>query len=350
MYDFRTDSTGDEVGYQEARFADLLNAYRVENGLSAARFSVELSAAGNRHAQDAELNGYNGHAFSDGTDSGDFYNAEFLAPYGYDAYHGSAFWGAWENALTWVTSSSLSAERALSLWQASAPHNAAMLDPVVTEFGIGMTASKAFLVFGTGVTTTFSGPVTTAGTSSAETIAGTSYADQVTAAAGDDMVTGAAGTDVLYGNAGDDVLYGNTDADTVYGGQDADRLFGGQGADVLYGNLGDDVLYGNLAVDVMYGGQGSDTLYGGQGDDILYGNAGDDLLLGNLGADRYEFGGGGADTIQGFDGAGGDRLALDALGYTIGADASGTAVISFTGGSVTLVGVAAGDVEAGWFV
>ena len=192
-YDYRTDTTGDGISLTEARFVDLLNAYRVANGVAEVRFSSRLSAAGNRHAQDAEVNGYNGHDFSDGTSSGDFYKREFLVPDGYGIYQESAYWGAWENALTWNTSSSLTADRALELWQASAPHNAAMLDTVVTEVGIGMTSSKAFLVFGGGVTGAFSGPAVEVGTSSGETILGSSYGDQVTADAGNDVVSGAAG-------------------------------------------------------------------------------------------------------------------------------------------------------------
>src|SRR3546814_5390510 len=98
-----------------------------------------------------------------------------------------------------------------------------MLDSVVTEFGIGITDTKAFLVFGTGSTSIFTGPVVTVGTASAETIRGVSFSDQVTSGDGSDVVSGAAGADVLYGNVGDDVLYGNQGADTIFGGKDADR-------------------------------------------------------------------------------------------------------------------------------
>lgn len=351
MYNFRTDSAGDEVSVEEARFAELFTTYRATNGLSAVRFSVELSAAGNRHAQDAEAYGYSAHLFSDGTSASDFYTNEFLVPYGYGTIHGSTLWGAWENALTWVTSSSLSAESALALWDSSPGHKAAMLDPVVTEFGIGMTASKAFLVFGNGGTTPFTGPVVTLGTASAETIRGVSYSDQVTGGDGSDVVSGAAGADMLYGNLGDDVLYGNQGADTIFGGKDADRIFGGQDADQVYGNLADDVLYGNLADDYIHGGAGNDTIFGGQDSDTMIGGVGDDLLFGNLGGDRFEFAGGGNDTIGGFDGAAGDRLALNSLGgYSVGADVSGNALISFSSGSVTLIGVDPASLQADWIV
>lgn len=351
MYDFRTDGTGDEVSVEEARFAELFNAYREANGLSAARFSSELSAAGNRHAQDAEQNGYNGHSFSDGTDSGDFYNREFLTPYGYGAYQGTSYWGAWENALNRIGMDPLTADAALAAWDGSPSHKSNMLDSVVTEFGIGMTDFKAFLVFGTGSTTTFTGPVVTVGTASAETIRGVSYSDQVTSGDGSDVVSGAAGADVLYGNVGDDVLYGNQGADTIFGGKDADRIFGGQDADQVYGNLADDVLYGNFAGDYIHGGAGNDTIFGGQDSDTIIGGVGDDLLFGNLGGDRFEFAGGGNDTIGGFDGAAGDLLALNSLGgYSVGADVSGNALISFSSGSVTLTGVDPASLQADWIV
>lgn len=352
MYNFRTDGTGDEVSVEEARFSELLDAYRVANGLSAVRFSTELSAAGNRHAQDAEAHGYSGHDFSDGTEASDFYTNEFLQPYGYGAYHGTSYWGAWENALNGGTGlGDMTAGRALAAWDGSPGHKAAMLDPVVTEIGIGITATKAFLVFGTGTTTTFTGPVVTVGTASAETIRGVSYSDQVTSGDGSDVVSGAAGADVLYGNVGDDVLYGNQGADTIFGGKDADTIFGGQEADQVYGNLADDVLYGNADDDYIHGGAGNDTIFGGQDSDTIIGGVGDDLLFGNLGGDRFEFAGGGNDTIGGFDGAAGDRLALNSLGgYSVGADVSGNALISFSSGSVTLTGVDPASLQADWIV
>lgn len=350
-YNYRTDTIGDEVGYQEARFADLLNAYREANGLAAARFSGRLSAAGNRHAQDAEVNGYTAHDFSDGTRASHFYTHEFLSSEGYGVYHGTNYWGAWENALSSGSAlGDVTADRAFVAWQSSAGHNAAMLDPVVTEFGIGITATKAFLVFGAGTTVAFAGSIVQAGTSAAEALGGTSFSDHVVAAAGNDVVSGAGGSDVVYGNTGADVLYGNVGADKLFGGQDADTVFGGRDDDVVYGNLAIDVVYGNLGADILYGGQGDDVLYGGQGDDTLRGNVGNDRMLGNLGADRFEFSGGGNDTISGFDGGAGDRLALRELGYTTSSDAAGDAVVTFAGGSVTLLGVAPGTLQDGWFV
>jgi hypothetical protein len=61
-YNFRTDTTGDGVSLGKARFVDLLNDYRTSNGVAEVRFSTRLGAPGNRHAQDAEANGYNGNA------------------------------------------------------------------------------------------------------------------------------------------------------------------------------------------------------------------------------------------------------------------------------------------------
>src|SRR3546814_17079664 len=100
-----------------------------------------------------------------------------------------------------------------------------MLDSVVTEFGIGITDTKAFLVFGTGSTSIFTGPVVTGGTASAETSRGVSFSDQVTSGDGSDVVSGPAGAGVLYGNVGDDVLAGIHGADTNLRDKDAEKHF-----------------------------------------------------------------------------------------------------------------------------
>ncbi|HEY0834641.1 MAG TPA: calcium-binding protein [Azospirillum sp.] len=176
--------------------------------------------------------------------------------------------------------------------------------------------------------------------------------DTLFAGEGDDSVMGGLGNDVLYGNQGADVVYGNIGADTIFGGQDADTLFGGQDADALYGNMADDVLYGNLGADTLFGGQGDDTLFGGQGDDVIAGNLGNDVLAGNLGADTFVFApGGGADVVSDFQADQGDRLQLAAgMSRTVGAGAGG-AVVSFgNGDQVTLAGIDAQNVQAGWFV
>ncbi len=181
--------------------------------------------------------------------------------------------------------------------------------------------------------------------------------------AGDDTLYGGGGNDTIGSADGADRLFGDAGADVALGGTGNDTLWGGTDTDVVYGNQDADVLYGNQAADTLYGGQGNDVLYGGQDANLLHGNLGDDTLVGGLGADRFAVAaGGGADVIADFDGVGGDSLQLEA-------NANGTAIDSFDdlqavasgggggvvlalggGNTVTLSGVAIGDLRAEWFV
>ena len=200
------------------------------------------------------------------------------------------------------------------------------------------------------------------GTDGADTQQGTSSHDTMTAGLGNDYAQGLDGDDVLSGNLGDDTLFGNAGNDTLFGGQGNDSLYGGQGTDIVYGNAGNDAVYGNMGADTLFGGAGNDTLFGGQGDDRLFGNLGDDRLLGNVGNDTMTGGGGadtfvfasgaGSDTITDMNAAEGDHISLAAgLTWTVTADSSGNAVLTLSSGDhVTLAGVAASAVNAGWFV
>jgi Ca2+-binding RTX toxin-like protein len=170
-------------------------------------------------------------------------------------------------------------------------------------------------------------------------------ADSIIAGDGADTVYGFAGADLIYGNQGNDLIYGNLDADRLFGGQGSDVIYMGQGNDIAYGNLAADVVYGNLGNDVLFGGQGADTLFGGQGDDLLQGNRDADLLVGGLGADTFVFGPDtGADTISGFDFAGGDRIGVQGQSYTVRQTAGG-AVLDLSGGAVLVAGATSEDVS-----
>lgn len=171
----------------------------------------------------------------------------------------------------------------------------------------------------------------------------------IAAGPGNDSVTAGPGADTVYGNQGSDYLFGNAGKDLLYGGQGDDFIAGGQDEDLVVGNLGSDVLYGNLGADTIFGGQGDDTIYGGQGDDLIFGGAGSDVLYGNLGADRFVFNpNDGADRIFGFNQAEGDRLDLVGQNYQITQGANG-AIVSYAGGTIELIGIAAGAVNAGFF-
>jgi hypothetical protein len=153
-----------------------------------------------------------------------------------------------------------------------------------------------------------------------------------------DSLWGADGADLLTGGAGAEVMSGAAGDDTLFGGADADRLYGGDGADVLYGNLDQDMLMGGAGNDTLFGGRDSDTLSGGDGDDVLFGNLGADLFLPGAGNNR----------IADFSAAEGDRIGGILVGKT---DAeSGAVAFLQNGGTVTLAGVQAADVQDQWFV
>jgi len=173
----------------------------------------------------------------------------------------------------------------------------------------------------------------------------------------DNVVFGGAGSDTAWGGNGNDQLYGNFDSDVLYGEAGDDVLFGGQGGDLVFGSVGADQLYGNMMSDIVYGEAGDDSIFGGQGDDQLFGGQGNDFIAGNLGNDTMTGGAGadrfvanGNDAVTDFDFAEGDRLALSAgVTYAVSAGSGGALVTFSTGATVTLTGVSATQVTAGWF-
>jgi Ca2+-binding RTX toxin-like protein len=185
--------------------------------------------------------------------------------------------------------------------------------------------------------------------------------DIVSGADGNDVVFGGADQDAVYGNQASDIVYGNQGLDTLYGGQDSDTLFGGQHADLIYGNKSGDIAYGNLGADTLYGGQDADTLFGGQGndvisagigDDILFGNRGDDVLDGGSGNDTFAFAAidQGADTIIGFDGAGGDRIDVPDTSGVVISTAGTDVLLTYDGGTVQLSGVLLSQFNADYLI
>ena len=152
-------------------------------------------------------------------------------------------------------------------------------------------------------------------------------------------LTGSAADDLLSGTAGGDVLYGQAGADTLSGGADADRLYGGDGGDLIYGNKDQDMLIGGAGEDTLYGGQDSDTLSGGAGDDVLIGGRGADLFIPGTGSNR----------IVDFNAAEGDRIGNPLLSRPVDSD-DGALIQIEGGGTVTLAGVTAAQVQYDWFL
>lgn len=205
--------------------------------------------------------------------------------------------------------------------------------------------------------------------------------DGLTGGEGNDQLSGNNGADTLIGGIGSDVLIGDTAALawnrsgsgpwTVTVGVQSDSgddvIQGNEGEDTLYGGAGNDLLQGNAGLDVFNGGQGSDTLVGGQdadvigagqGNDALYGDLGNDVLQGDLGNDSL-YGGSGADRfimsdamnndrVYDFNRAEGDVVNCLTGGYTTYASGSDYVIAWSNGASITLVGVSASTLTAGW--
>jgi Ca2+-binding RTX toxin-like protein len=102
----------------------------------------------------------------------------------------------------------------------------------------------------------------------------------------------------------------------------------------------------------ILGTRRADSLTGGDGDDLLFGGRGRDTLTGGEGADLFAVGrGSGRDLVTDFDVGEGDRIGLAGTHHwRVRSSASGDAVIAVRGGgSLTLAGVAPGEVTSDWF-
>jgi len=214
---------------------------------------------------------------------------------------------------------------------------------------------------------------TVAGGAGADALNGNGFANTIYAGDGTDTIHGGHGDDLLYGNKETDEIYGDTGDDTIYGGQNNGPLstgdgtasdgvprqrdgieyaFGGSGNDVIYGNYGSDVLRGEDGDDRLFGGQDQDTLFGGNGADILAGNRGDDILSGGAGFDTYRFGAAfqGNDTILDFE-AGADRIDVtDPAAVSISSAADGSTLLTYSGGTITVTGIAPAAFDSGWII
>ncbi len=213
-----------------------------------------------------------------------------------------------------------------------------------------------------------------------DTLNGGDGNDTLLAGLGNDVLNGDAGADRMEGGAGNDtyrvdsfadgvVEVGNNGEDSVQtslasytlGANVEHLLFTGVGNFVGNGNASNNVITGGVGDDSLFGGAGNDTLLGGAGNDFLDGGAGSDSVTGGAGNDTmlasngdnvFMFATGfGNDVITGFDAnaAGGQDLlniaALNITAATFGSsvtitDVGANTLLSFGGGTITLVGVA----------
>ena len=153
------------------------------------------------------------------------------------------------------------------------------------------------------------------------------------------------------------VVSGEREAATIFEGTDGNDVINGAGTrSKLSGEGGDDILRGRHDADDIYGGSGNDLLRGRGGADLLDGGEGDDQLFGNGGRDIFQFGRDfGEDSIEDYrDGV--DRIDLTDFsfltfaGLEIAQEGADTRIVVLDEGSILLVGVNAGVLDAGDFL
>lgn len=177
-----------------------------------------------------------------------------------------------------------------------------------------------------------------------QNVIGSAFDDVLSGDANDNIFTGGAGNDTYYGSGGNDtVSWVDAEAGvTVTLGGRLVQSSGGGGIDTLYsienltGSAFADVLTGDSGANVLKGGAGNDRLNGGAGADTICGGAGNDVLIGGGGVDTVSYadatagvtvslastsqqgtGGGGNDTLNGFENLTGSAFA-DTLTGTAG--------------------------------
>jgi PKD repeat protein len=114
--------SGAVLDAEEQAFLDLINQYRIQNGLSPLGVSPTLQTAADEHAHDMAVNDFMSHTGSDGSQPEDrAWNA---------GYPKTA--GVGEN----IASDAETGFQAMWAWKSSPPHNANMLNPSWTAIGI----------------------------------------------------------------------------------------------------------------------------------------------------------------------------------------------------------------------
>ena len=103
----------------------LVNAYRADNGLQAVSFNSALTAAATWMAGDMAAKNYIGHVSSDGRSP-----TQRMSAYGYPA---TSMYTGEDLGAGYATASAV-----LGGWQASAAHNAVLLNPNYNAVGIGL--------------------------------------------------------------------------------------------------------------------------------------------------------------------------------------------------------------------
>lgn len=194
---------------------------------------------------------------------------------------------------------------------------------------------------------------------SIENIQGTNFADTISGSFSDNLFAGLGGADVFDGLGGTDTVSYAFDAD--YGGGDGIRgdlrtglVRDGFGTIDTLTNI--ENITGTSQKDILYDNFRDNVFVGGAGDDFLSFSAGTDTGTGGAGLDTFIFRGTafGDDTITDFSQADGDQIKINAAtgmgDLTIADDGFGNAEITFGANTITLTGVAFGDLSASDFI
>jgi serralysin len=290
---------------------ELTNLERAKLGLAPLSFNPQLAQAAQTQSQNMALEDFVDHIDPRGQNVGDRVRVT-----------GYPFTTVTEN-IAWGYNTP---EGVVSGWMNSPNHRVNILDPNISEIGVGY----FFLADDTGVnnfntywTQVFANPIAQPTSqilpdntllNSFQSLTATANASLnffdltdgndraqltpentlnhpggVRSFSGDDLVTGSNGSDVINGNAGNDQLNGNGSNDYLRGGRDNDVVNGGDGNDVVNGSLGNDIVNGDNGNDVVRGGRGADIVTGGEGNDILIGDVDTDVLTGGGGNDTFVF-------------------------------------------------------------
>ncbi len=332
------------------RVVELTNVERSQQGLAPLTFNPQLAAAAQVHSASMGMGDFMDHTNPrDGTLAGDRVTMQ-----GYN----------YQTVAENVAGGQPTPEQVVREWMNSPSHRVNILNPAVTEIGVGYhvqdndTGNVNFVHYWTQVfaapqisdlppegprlvshtptpppgdgITVISQPLTpnnqgffdlTGNVERVQLAAGAlnGYQLGLRALNGDDLIIGSTEGESINGNGGRDRIYGSGGNNFLRGGKEDDNLFGGTNNDILNGNNDNDIVFGGDGNDVVRGGKGHDYLYGEGGDDVLIGDFGADVLTGGAGADLFVLR---RDTVVGviepqmadyitdFNGAEGDRIGL----------------------------------------
>ncbi|MGL6282648.1 MAG: Ig-like domain-containing protein [Microcoleaceae cyanobacterium] len=367
--DIYASSPTDGIETEEQKLYDLVNQYRVENGVPAIPLSKALTIVANRHAIDLSENlGTVTHSWSDAvydSSNPNTYSTIWQAPQRLNTgYPGNGY----ENVAGY-SGANITANQAFDLWKNSPSHNNTILsqgmwsDITWQALGVGLSEGYATLWFGEEVdptsfpvpevtdnippTVSTFGPLDNALSVPVNSNLIVNFSENIQKGSGNIIIKQAADDLILetipitnsnvtingnrliinpaknfpiakdcyveIANTAIQDLAGNN-----YAGIIGKTTWNFQTAPIN-GTAGADTLLGTARADVINGLASNDRISGQAGDDQINGGAGNDTLTGGLGADRFIYNTNatftrtsvGVDTITDFAIGQNDKIVLD---------------------------------------